>query len=61
MSVAYLTPDQLADRYQVPVATVYQWRTKRYGPVGIRIGRHLRYRLSDIEKWERDRFAEASA
>jgi predicted DNA-binding transcriptional regulator AlpA len=35
----------------VPVTTVYQWRTKRYGPVGLRIGKHVRYRPADVERW----------
>jgi excisionase family DNA binding protein len=42
---------ELADFLGVPVATVYQWRTKRYGPVGIRIGKHVRYRPADVERW----------
>lgn len=41
----------LADFLGVPVATVYQWRTKRYGPVGLRIGKHVRYRPADVERW----------
>lgn len=42
---------QLADYLGVPVATIYQWRGKRYGPSGLRIGKHLRYRPADVERW----------
>lgn len=36
----------------VPVATVYNWRSTGYGPRGFRVGKHLRYRLADVEAWE---------
>ena len=35
----------------VPVATVYAWRSRGQGPRGLKIGRHVRYRLSDVEEW----------
>ena len=35
----------------VPVRTLYQWRTKNYSPHGIRVGRHLRYRVADVIAW----------
>ncbi|MFC0622433.1 helix-turn-helix transcriptional regulator [Kribbella deserti] len=35
----------------VPVRTLYQWRTKNYGPPGERIGRHLRYKATDVVAW----------
>jgi excisionase family DNA binding protein len=46
-----LTVQQLADYLGVPVATLYQWRWRDEGPPGFRVGRHLRYRRSDIEDW----------
>jgi excisionase family DNA binding protein len=45
------TVQQLAEFLGVPVATLYQWRTKRYGPTGLRIGKHIRYRPADVERW----------
>jgi excisionase family DNA binding protein len=51
------TPDrllsipELADYLGVPIATIYRWRYMRDGPVGYRVGRHVRYRLSDVERW----------
>jgi predicted DNA-binding transcriptional regulator AlpA len=46
-----VTPGQLADFLGVPVATLYAWRYTGDGPPGFRVGRHLRYRWSDIEAW----------
>jgi len=42
---------ELAAYLGVPVATIYRWRHQRRGPLGYRIGRHVRYRTSDIERW----------
>jgi hypothetical protein len=35
----------------VPPRTVYNWRTRGLGPRGIRVGRHVRYRLADVDAW----------
>lgn len=43
--------DDLSDYLGIPVNTLYQWRTKGYGPRGIRIGKHVRYRPHDVECW----------
>jgi len=46
-----LSIPELAAYLGVPIATIYQWRHHHRGPTGYRIGRHVRYRLSDIENW----------
>ncbi|MCL1692279.1 MAG: helix-turn-helix domain-containing protein [Actinomycetia bacterium] len=46
-----LTVEDLAEYLGVPVATLYAWRYHRQGPPGFRVGRHLRYRWTDIEEW----------
>ena len=46
-----VTVQELAEYLGVPVATLYQWRHRREGPPGFRVGRHVRYRWSDIQKW----------
>lgn len=46
-----LTVDEVAAYLGVPVKTLYDWRCKSYGPPGMRLGRHLRYRPADVEKW----------
>ena len=50
-----LTVQDLADYLDVPIATVYAWRYRRQGPPGFRVGRHLRFRWSDIQQWNSDR------
>ncbi|MGW0880982.1 helix-turn-helix domain-containing protein [Streptomyces sp. NPDC002671] len=47
----YLTPDDIADMFGVPLETVYQWRRKRTGPPGFRIGKHLRYDPADVRAY----------
>jgi excisionase family DNA binding protein len=46
-----ISVDELADYLGVSVATLYQWRYRREGPPGFRVGRHVRYRWTDIEEW----------
>ena len=45
------TPEELAAYLQVPMNTVYNWRRRRTGPPGRRIGKHIRYAWADIEAW----------
>ncbi|MFD8834255.1 helix-turn-helix domain-containing protein [Streptomyces griseofuscus] len=47
----YLTPDDIAEIFEVPKETVYQWRKKRMGPPGFRIGKHLRYDPADVKAY----------
>ncbi|MFE0513503.1 helix-turn-helix domain-containing protein [Streptomyces sp. NPDC058964] len=48
----YLTPDDLVEMFELPsVETVYQWRRKRTGPRGFRVGRHLRFDPADVRAW----------
>lgn len=46
-----LTPRQLAEYLEVPVATLYAWRYRHEGPPAFRVGRHLRYRWGDVQDW----------
>lgn len=45
------TPERLAEYLGIPVKTLYQWRHRGVGPRAIKVGRHLRYRPSDVERW----------
>ncbi|MEU8947678.1 helix-turn-helix domain-containing protein [Streptomyces sp. NPDC048489] len=47
----YLTPLDVAELLGVSIETVYQWRRKRTGPRGFRVGRHLRYDPDDVRAW----------
>ncbi len=35
----------------VPVPTIYGWRYHGEGPRGIKVGRHVRYRLAEVNRW----------
>lgn len=48
----FLTPDDLVEMFDLPsVETVYQWRRKRTGPRGFRVGRYLRFDPDDVRAW----------
>ena len=47
----YLTPEDLAVLFEVPVSTIYGWRQKHYGPRAAKIGKHLRYRRVEVDRW----------
>ncbi|MEU9785741.1 helix-turn-helix domain-containing protein [Streptomyces phaeochromogenes] len=57
----YLTPDDIAELFSVPLETVYQWRRKRTGPPGFRVGKHLRYDPADVRRWTTDRMTADTA
>lgn len=52
---SFLSNEDLADRYHVPVATVRKWRHEGTGPPALKLGRHVRYRPEDVTEWERTR------
>lgn len=56
-----LTPDQLADYLSVPVKTVYAWNRRGVGPVRIKVGKHVRYRMADVEAWLAGRVIDPTA
>ncbi|MFF1901407.1 helix-turn-helix domain-containing protein [Streptomyces sp. NPDC058206] len=51
----YLTPDDIAEIFEVPKETVYQWRKKRTGPPGFRIGKHIRYDPAVVHRYVTER------
>ncbi len=53
-SDVWLSPQELADMLGIPVRTVYYWRSgnpHHGGPRGHVIGKHVRFRMSDVETW----------
>lgn len=52
--VAWISPRALAARLYLAVPTVYDWHRRGVGPPGYKIVGSLRYRLSDVERWERE-------
>jgi excisionase family DNA binding protein len=51
MNSKLLSIEDVADYLGVPKNTLYQWRTKGYGPTGRRIGKYVRYRSEDVDAW----------
>ena len=45
------TVPEVAEFLGVPVATLYAWRQNGTGPRASKVGRHLRYRPRDVERW----------
>lgn len=43
--------DEVARRLDIPKKTLYQWRYKGTGPRSHRLGRHVRYRWSEVLAW----------
>ena len=41
----------VAEFLDVPVRTVYQWRSSGYGPKGRKVGRWLRYDPEEVRAW----------
>lgn len=57
----FLTPEDLVAMFDLPsVETVYQWRRKRTGPRGFRVGRHLRFDPADVRAWVESQMAVAA-
>lgn len=46
-----MTAQELAEYLRIPLHTLYDWRRHRKGPPAIRMGKHLRYRASDVDGW----------
>lgn len=46
-----LSVEQAAEMLGTPKSNLYQWRYKGIGPRGTTVGRRIRYRRVDLEKW----------
>lgn len=54
----WLSNMDLAERYQVSIKTIRDWRLTGRGPQGVRFGQHVRYALSEVRRWEREKARE---
>lgn len=52
MTGKFLNPKELAERWKVSPSTVERWRWAGIGPVFVKIGGLVRYRLEDVEAYE---------
>jgi len=55
MPESLLRPEEVAGYLGVPVPTLYAWRSRGDGPAALKVGRHLRYRRRDVERWLEER------
>ena len=53
-SSAWLKTSDLAQRWPIPESTWRYWRHIGYGPPAVKVGRHVLYRLEDVESWLTD-------
>lgn len=51
MAEKLMTAQEVSDYLDVPIATIYRWRVHGQGPRGARIGRSLRFKRVDVERW----------
>ena len=49
-----MTAEEVSEYLKVPVATLYARRYRKVGPPVLRVGRHLRYRESDVVEVARE-------
>jgi hypothetical protein len=47
-----VSQNELAQRWQVSESTLERWRSQRTGPMLLRLGGQVRYRVTDIEAFE---------
>ena len=47
----FLSSQELADLLGVPKSTIDHWRAAGTGPTFSRLGKHVRYRESDVLAW----------
>lgn len=46
-----LSIDAVAEYLGVPVTTIYDWRVDGKGPCAVRVGKHLRFTVHDVQDW----------
>nr|WP_042184391.1 helix-turn-helix domain-containing protein [Kibdelosporangium sp. MJ126-NF4]CEL16267.1 hypothetical protein [Kibdelosporangium sp. MJ126-NF4]CTQ94191.1 hypothetical protein [Kibdelosporangium sp. MJ126-NF4] len=44
-------PEEVGQFLKVPTQTVYQWRSRGYGPTGTKVGKHVRYVRTEVIEW----------
>jgi excisionase family DNA binding protein len=54
-----LTLAEVAAELRVPAETLRKWRAQGTGPRAAKVGKHLRYRRSEVDRWLAEREREA--
>ena len=55
-----MTQTELAERWQISEATLERWRTEAGGPVFLKLGAQVRYRVRDVEAFEAEVLREST-
>lgn len=55
-----MTQNELAERWQISEATLERWRTEAGGPVFLKLGNQVRYRVRDVEAFEAEALREST-
>ncbi len=55
-----MTQSELAERWQISEATLERWRTETGGPVFLKLGAQVRYRVRDVETFEAEVLREST-
>jgi hypothetical protein len=63
MAKAFFTPDELVERIggKVTTETLANWRYYKRGPAWVKYGGHVRYRIADVEAYEKAQRVETAA
>lgn len=43
--------EELAEYLGIPITTIYDWRVAGKGPCAIKVGRHLKFAVTDVRDW----------
>jgi predicted site-specific integrase-resolvase len=49
-----LTPQQLADRWNISLHSLQRWRTNGIGPLFLKMRGTVAYRVEDVERYEQE-------
>lgn len=52
MNERCMTQTELAERWRISEATLERWRTESNGPMFLKLGNQVRYRVQDVEAFE---------
>jgi excisionase family DNA binding protein len=55
------SPSQVAEHMQVSLETLRHWRYRGTGPKYAKVGKHVRYRRTEVDRWLAQQEHEASA
>ncbi|GAB3190170.1 hypothetical protein GCM10027292_24270 [Hydrogenophaga aquatica] len=55
-----MTQTELAERWQISEATLERWRTEAGGPMFLKLGAQVRYRVHDVEAFEAEVLREST-